>query len=134
MEVMTANQNIRRCTAGVVVSLICSPAFADPCEAPLPKPGTEFAGRVTYIVDGDGLCVGDDLGGIEVRLADFNAIELSQPGGRDAKAALERLVFGKSVACIAGKRSWDRVVARCVLDGRGLGDLMREAGVPEGGR
>lgn len=121
--------------AAIFLCIVVVPqtASADPCEAPLPKPGTEFAGRVSYIVDGDGLCVGDDLGGIEVRLADFSAIELNQPGGRDAKAALERLALGKSVACIAGKRSWDRVVARCVLDGRGLGDLMREAGVPEGG-
>lgn len=109
-------------------------AHADPCEAELPRPGTEFSGVVTYIVDGDGLCVGDRAGGIEVRLADFNAIELNRPGGHDAKRTLSDLVFGKTITCIAGKRSYDRTVGQCVLDGRRLGDLMREAGVPEGGR
>lgn len=110
-----------------------SAAWADPCEAPLPKAGTEFGGPVTYIVDGDGLCVGADMGGIEVRVADFNAIELNQPGGRDAKETLRRIVFGRSVSCVAGKRSYDRVVAVCYLGERSIGDLMREAGVPEGG-
>ena len=109
-------------------------AIADPCEAQLPEAGTEFGGPVTYIVDGDGLCVGADMGGIEVRVADFNAIELNQPGGRDAKEVLRKIAFGKSVSCVAGKRSYDRTVAACYLDGRSLGDLMREAGVPEGGR
>lgn len=109
-------------------------ALVDPCEAPLPAAGTEFSGPVTYIVDGDGLCVGEDKGGIEARLADFNAIELNQPGGREAKAALRRIAFGKMVSCVAGKRSYDRTVDRCLLDGRALGDLMREAGIPEGGR
>ncbi|MCP5433065.1 MAG: nuclease [Alphaproteobacteria bacterium] len=109
-------------------------ALADPCEAPLPKKGETFSGPVTYIVDGDGLCVGEEQGGIEVRLADFRAIELNDPGGREAKAALTRIAFGKTVSCVAGKHSWDRVVARCTLNGEGLGDLMRAAGIPEGGR
>lgn len=110
---------------------IIGPALADPCEAPLPPPGEEFSGAVTYIVDGDGLCVGSDNGGIEVRLADFNAIELRDPGGPEAKATLARIAFGKTVACVAGHKSYDRTVARCVLDGRSLGDLMREAGQAE---
>lgn len=108
-------------------------ALADPCEAPLPVKGTEFAGVVTYIVDGDGLCVGEDEGGIEVRLADFNAIELKEPGGQAAKETLRTLTFGKRVECVAGKKSYDRTVAACTLEGKQLGDLMRAAGVPEGG-
>ena len=109
-------------------------AYADPCEAELPKAGTEFSGVVSYIIDGDGLCVGDERGGIEVRLADFDAVELSEPGGPEAKSALHRIAYGRFISCVAGRRSYDRTVAHCVLDSRGVGDLMREAGVPEGGR
>lgn len=111
-------------------------AWADPCTAPLPPAGTSFAGEVRYVGDGDSLCVGpnaDPASWIEVRLADFFAPELSRPGGAEAKAALEQIAFGRTVRCQAGKRSYDRVVARCRLDGAPLGQLMRRAGVVEGG-
>mgnify|MGYP001417497457 CR=1 FL=1 len=130
-----------RAVAATVAALIASPALADPCEAPLPKPGATFSGPVTYIVDGDGLCVGEAQGGIEVRLGDFNAPELNGPGGAEAKAALRRIAFGKSVTCTPceGARnpnkcvSYDRVIATCRLNGKRLGDLMRAAGIQEGG-
>ncbi|WP_293462986.1 hypothetical protein [Phenylobacterium sp.] len=83
--------------------------------------------------DGDSLCVADARGLIEVRLADFYAPELNKPGGRQAKAALERIAMGRQVTCKAGRRSYDRVVARCTLGGISLGDRMRRAGVEEGG-
>ncbi len=76
-------------------ALSLTPALADPCEAPLPSKGEAFAGVVSYVVDGDGLCVGADRGGIEVRLGDFNAPELREPGGREAKAMLERIAMGQ---------------------------------------
>jgi endonuclease YncB( thermonuclease family) len=112
-------------------------AAADPCTAPLPQPGTRFSGSVRYVGDGDSLCVGrsgDPATWIEVRLADFYAPELSAPGGREAKAALEAIARGRAVACRAGRRSYDRVVAHCSLNGAALGDLMRSRGVVEGGR
>jgi hypothetical protein len=94
-------------------------------------------------VDGDGLCVGPRVGEgptwIEVRLADFNAPELREPGGRAAKTTLSRLAMGREIECVAtpgrsGRvRSWDRVIAVCRIDGRTLGDLLRAAGVREGG-
>lgn len=116
-------------------------AHADPCEAPLPADRAVFSGPVSYIVDGDGLCVGSKQGGIEVRLGDFDAPELSKPGGAEAKAALRRIAFGKTVSCkpCEGARNpnrciiYDRVVATCRIDGKRLGDLMRAAGVQEGG-
>jgi endonuclease YncB( thermonuclease family) len=40
----------------------------------------------------------------------------------------------KTIACIAGKKSYDRTIGRCTLDGKPFGDLMRAAGAPEGGR
>jgi micrococcal nuclease len=129
----------------LAASAVAAPAFADPCEAipergPMPpavQPGRVFKGPVIYVGDGDSLCVG--LGParsqwVEVRLADFYAPELQEPGGRDAKAALEEIALRREVTCTAGKRSYDRVVARCTLRGISLGDLMRGAGVTEGGR
>ena len=119
-------------------------ARADPCEAPLPtREGQAFEGQVRYVGDGDGLCVGrssDPASWIEVRLADFDAPELDRPGGRDAKQRLKRLAIGRSVRCraVRGRSGrvivYDRVMARCALNGRSLGDLLRAAGAREGGR
>lgn len=132
---------MNRTTAFAVVLMAASPALADPCDTPLPGAGAVFSGPVTYIVDGDGLCVGHSQGGIEVRLGDFDAPELGKPGGAGAKEALRRIAFGKSVTCrpCEGARnpnrciSHDRIIATCRLDGKRLGDLMRQAGIREGG-
>lgn len=120
-------------------------ACADPCKAvpdrgPMPaelRRGAMFSGPVTYVGDGDSLCVAVGPGPaqwVEVRVSDFYAPEISEPGGREAKAALERLVAGRRITCVAEHRSFDRVVAICTMGGRFLGDLMRGAGVVEGGR
>ena len=120
-----------------------APAHADPCEGPLPpRAGVHFSGLVRYVGDGDGLCVGrtaDPNEWIEVRLADFNAPELHAPGGPAAKAVLERLVLQREVVRTSERgrgghvRSFDRVIARCRIGGASLGDLLRQAGVAEGG-
>lgn len=120
-------------------------ALADPCDliperGPMPaevRSGQVFSGPVAYVGDGDSLCVA--LGPsrsqwAEVRLADFYAPELHDTGGPEAKAILGRLVEGKTVECVAEHRSYDRVVAICRLRGRSVGDMMRSAGVQEGGR
>ena len=71
---------------------------------------------------------------VEVRLLDFYAPELHDPAGPAAKAALSHLAMGKRAVCRADHQSYDRMVARCEIGGRSLGDLMRSAGVAEGGR
>lgn len=120
-------------------------ALADPCRAipdrgPAPSylaTASAFGGPVVYVGDGDSLCVelsrGPE-GWVEVRLQDFNAPELSEPGGRAAKAMLTRLAMGRVVSCVAGRQSYDRLVAACTLNGRPIGELMQEAGVRKGGR
>lgn len=129
----------------LALTLLATPALADPCKAipdkgPAPawlKRGTVFSGPVSYVGDGDGLCVAVGPGPdrwVEVRLADFYAPELHEPGGREAKATLERIVRGKRVSCVYERRSWDRAIAVCTLNGVSVGDLMRRAGVREGGR
>lgn len=129
----------------LLASCWAQPAAADPCRAipdrgPMPAhlaPGRTFRGPVAYVGDGDGLCValGRDPGRwAEVRLADFYAPELSEPGGWRAREQLARMVMGRVVVCLAGRRSYDRVVARCTLDGVSIGDRLRALGVAEGGR
>lgn len=120
-------------------------AMADPCKAisddgRLPSyiyPGARFSGPVTYVGDGDSLCVG--MGRlpsewVEVRLADFYAPELHEPGGARAKAALESIASGRQASCVARHRSFDRIVAQCAIGGRSIGDQMRDEGIVEGGR
>lgn len=112
-------------------------AHADPCKGELPPPGAQFRGEVRWVVDGDGICVGDNPDPktwIEVRLADFNARELMKPGGPEAKEALSLIAMGKRAECVAGRISYDRTVAKCTIGGRTLRSLMLEKGVPEGGR
>ncbi len=131
----------------IAVALVFWPrdAAADPCEAQLPtQAGAEFAGVVRYVGDGDSLCIGPAEGGgaswIEVRLMDFNAPEIREPGGPEARAALQRIALGRQARCVVTRsarngrtHSFDRTHAICRVDGRTLGELMREAGIQEGG-
>jgi endonuclease YncB( thermonuclease family) len=120
-------------------------AFADPCKAipdhgPAPAylaPGATFSGRVTYVGDGDSLCVAvgpSPSEWVEVRLEDFYAPELHAPGGEAAKKALSHIAFGRYLVCRASHQSYDRIVAACTRDGIPIGALLHEAGVAEGGR
>lgn len=140
---MAGTMSFRALAVGLVAALAPSIAFADPCEGELPsRAGATFSGTVRYVGDGDSLCVGarDPSTWIEVRLADFNAPELNAAGGRAAKALLERIALGRVARCTAGGGrggrviSYDRVIATCRVDGRRIGDLLREAGAEEGGR
>ncbi len=134
-------------------AILATPAAADPCRlipdrGPVPPqlaPGRPFSGPVVYVGDGDSLCVDvgrgfpavESAGGaswVEVRLADFYAPELAEPGGPEARDALARIAKGRRVECVAGRRTYDRVAASCTLRGVSLGDLMRRAGIREGGR
>lgn len=130
----------------LVLAVLALPtlARADPCEGQLPRRlGQSFSGSVRYVGDGDSLCVGqsnDPNTWIEVRLADFNAPELNSEGGRAARSALQRIAMGRQARCVAGGgrshrvASYDRVIATCRINGRRIGDLLREAGAEEGGR
>ncbi len=110
--------------------------FGDPCTAPVLDKGRPFTGIVRYIVDGDGFCVGETDNPhewIEVRVADFYAPELKTSEGRAAKAVMAKIAMGKQVSCVAGRKSYDRTIAQCTVDGARIGDIMRRAGVREGG-
>lgn len=137
-ELASANPRQYLVLGAVVTSFSCAtPASADPCEGVLPARGAVFSGVVRYVGDGDGLCIGPARRPdrwIEVRLADFDAPELNEPGGQRAKRLLASIVMGRSLTCRAGRRSYDRIVAHCRLDERPLGNLLRDRGGREGGR
>jgi endonuclease YncB( thermonuclease family) len=133
-----------------LVALLAFPsvALADPCEAiPLKgrlpaylAKGKAFSGPVTYVGDGDLLCVAvgrpdDGRQWVEVRVEDFYAPELRAPGGEAAKRALQRIAQGKHAVCTsAGRKSYDRVIATCRVGGVSVAEAMRAMGVMEGGR
>jgi len=128
-----------------IVFMAPAAALADPCTAipdngPVPaflSLGSSFSGPVVDVIDGDSLCVAvgprSGLDWVEVRLADFYAPELSSSGGRAAKAALTRIALGKQATCMAGAGTYDRIAARCQINGQAIGDLMTAAGIKEGG-
>lgn len=122
-----------------ILTALASPALADPCEAPLPRRGEVFTGVAAYVGDGDSFCVTAASGLIEIRVEDFNAPELNESGGRDARTALRTVVLDRRVRCRADHRSWDRIVATCVLldgdqSGATIGQALRANGAREGGR
>jgi endonuclease YncB( thermonuclease family) len=139
---MQSPMQLRSFLIAAAALMVPAVAHADPCEGALPRhAGETFAGAVRYIGDGDSLCVGADPNTwIEVRLADFNAPELHDQGGQAGKAALEHIAMGHQAQCVAGGGrsarvvSYDRVIATCRVNGRRIGDLLREAGAEEGGR
>lgn len=136
---------IRSVAIGLTLLLLSfRPAFADPCES-IPDQGpmpsrlafAAFSGPVVHVIDGDSMCVAlgsEHKDWVEVRLAEFYAPETGQPGGAAAKSALERLALGRTAACVANLRTYDRIAARCRIDGQGVGDMMRAAGISEGGK
>jgi micrococcal nuclease len=131
----------RTALAFAALALFAGPALADPCAGALPKRGTTFSGTIIHVIDGDSVCVAPPGGErdaqrwIEIRVEDFSAPERGEPGGADATRIARRILLNQQAACAAGRRSYDRVVATCTLrDGRTIGDAMRRAGAPEGGR
>lgn len=86
--------------------------------------GERFECEVVRVSDGDTwLC----SNGVKVRLRAVDAPELPghcrkgrhcAPGDPFAsKRALERLIAGRTVQCVADGRTWDRTAAWCSVDG-----------------
>ena len=81
--------------------------------------GSEFStsrieGRVTYIRDTDTIFVA----GIPIRINGLDAVERDTAGFEQAKLFAQRLVHGKIIKCeLNGKRTHDRLVGTCYVDG-----------------
>ena len=84
-----------------------------------------LVGEVTYVRDGDTI----ELGSMAIRFEEIAAPEGSEPGGDVATEAIEALVLGKEVRCeLTGKRTYDRCVAVCYLDGADIEAIMVRQG------
>ncbi len=93
---------------------------------PLRAEQVPLLGTVSKVRDGDTLVVERT----PVRLQGVAAPERNQPLGREATRFLRALVLGREVVCHPdGSRSWDRIVARCYLDGQDLGAALVAAGL-----
>ncbi len=121
----------------ILAALSAALSMKAACLAPLPHHGQTFAGTARIVHDGDTLCIGPGPGHgtwVKVRLADFYAPELGEPGGKRATQALREITAGAWITCRADHRSYDRIVAVCMINGKPIGDLMNDQGAPQGGR
>ena len=101
--------------------------------AALASPGASIAlaaevkGTASRVVDGDTLWICSHSACTKVRLCGINAPELGDPGGEEAKAALQSLVSSRVVTCVqvgggtpcdgrSRPTSYDRIVAQCLVD------------------
>jgi len=90
-----------------------------------------FAGRVSYVSDGDTLWVRPDAGGPprKLRIDGIDAPEICQTGGEAAREVLRQLVLHQHVeVTIRRNDDYGRGLARIRLDGHDLGAQMVRAG------
>ena len=86
---------------------------------------TTLTGVVTHVRDGDTI----EVGKVPIRLDGVSAPELKEPLGPQSKQFMRDLVDGKSVRCeLKGKKTYDRFVGVCYLDGKDIGASVIEAG------
>ncbi|MGP1254908.1 MAG: thermonuclease family protein [Kiloniellales bacterium] len=99
-----------------VLCLLAASALAD----------SVLEGAVTHVRDGDTIEIGETA----VRLSGLHAPEMGEDGGPAARAFMVELVAGKFVECrLEGRRSYDREVGDCFLDGRDIAGLLVAAGL-----
>ena len=78
------------------------------------------------VVDGDTFrCAG----GVRVRVWGIQAPERYEPAGPASTRAMSRLIAGQALTCQPRGRSYERIVARCILpDGRDVAAEMVRQG------
>ncbi len=100
----------------LALCLLAAPALAD----------SVLEGTVTHVRDGDTIEIGETA----VRLSGLHAPEMDEAGGREARAFMVELVSGKVVLCqLEGRRSYDREIGTCALDGDDIAGLLVAAGL-----
>jgi len=120
-------------------------ALADPCGADVTRlrEGQLLTGTVTYVGDGDSICLGsthDPASWVEIRLENWFAPELHDPGGAEAKALMVSLAQGRPASCVIRRGrngqtySYDRAFATCTVGGQDLAASAQRAGGRQGGR
>ncbi len=90
-----------------------------------------FEGKVVKVKDGDSIVVLRDTEKrqSEVRLAGIDAPEFAQPWGRESRAALKRLLQGKTVRVeVTDKDRYGRLVGKVYLGRAYVNAAMTESG------
>lgn len=121
---------LRKLVLGLIVvfSLAVSPADAG-----------HISGTAGKIVDGDTLWVCDASACHKIRLCGIDAPDLRDPGGQNARGALEALIEHENVTCTpvgegtpcdgrSARTSYDRIVAQCFVGATDLADALVQAG------
>lgn len=76
-----------------------------------------------------GITDGDTLrcdGGLKIRLWGIQAPERDEPGGLAATRALADITHGQTLVCQRKGKSYDRIVARCLIGKRDVaGEMVR---------
>jgi micrococcal nuclease len=104
----------------LVMLAVAPVAASEACKA------GNVTGRVSYVRDGDTI----ELGSMAIRLSGLAAPEWDEPGGKEAREEMIKLVHGRQVRCeLDGSRTYDRCAGICYLDGRDIGEAMVRAGV-----
>ena len=85
-----------------------------------------LVGRVTRVIDGDTLVIGQT----KVRLQGLHAPEMSDPLGSDAKAGMSRIGLGQDASCwLSGEVTFDRSVGVCFVANRDIAGLLVAEGL-----
>lgn len=83
-----------------------------------------IAGKVSYVHDGDTLRIGRQ----RIRVWGIDAAELRTAEGRKARDWAVRAWEGKRAVCTPLGRSYNRIVARCQIDGKDIGLQIIKSG------
>jgi micrococcal nuclease len=109
--------------AGVALTLWAPVLTAEQGSRPV------LTGTVTAVTDGDTLRIQLASGPIKVRLDSIDAPETTQPHGKAAKAALQRLVGRGPVELETGTQDrYERLVAVVYANGRNVNEQMVQSG------
>ncbi len=82
--------------------------------------------KVNKVIDGDTFEVITKIGETKrVRIANYNAPELNQPGGKKAAKKLKDLIDGKTVSIVPKGKSYGRVVADVRLNRKKISKMMK---------
>ncbi len=97
----------------IVVCLIAGCAAPSVLHSSSPSKQSDGGWTVVRVTDGDTFIVQNDAGKRErVRLRRVNAPELDEPGGPEARDALEAALLGKRIKLtIYARDKWGRIIA-----------------------
>jgi hypothetical protein len=113
---------------------------ASPCQGPRPVAGVELRGPVLHVLDAQTLCVALNFNTdswIPLRMADapttLPVLKTSTAGQGEPnpRGALMQAALARTAVCRTLAADDGSVEALCEIDGRPLGDLLRDPGVVE---